>query len=1411
MHDSGPTANDDFASTNRNTPLTVNILSNDAPGGSDDDDDDDDDNNIDPATVDLNPDLEGINKDVTSASGAFSVNASGDLTYAPATEFTGLAEVRYRIHDFDGDLSNVAHVRVTVGMANEAPVITGQTPDPMTTAQDQPFQIQLGNLIVNDPDNTYPDDFTLEIRPGDHYSVSGLSVTPEAGYMGNLTVGIRVSDGTTTSSFFDFMVSVVEVNPVPRITGQTPDPLTVNEDESIAVGLENLLVTDDDTPYPGGFTITVHGGSNYSVSGNLVSPSLNFSGPLSVPVTVHDGQNGSDPFNASVEVVAVNDPPVITGQSPLTTAEGQPIDIVFSNLQVEDPDNSYPDGFTLSLISGDAYAVSGNRITPNAGFNGTLSVGVIVNDGVSNSAVYNLAITVTAVNSAPAITGQQPVSTDEDTPVALTLNDLIVSDNDNNYPEGFTLVVLPGESYSVSGTTITPGTNFNGVLAVNVKVNDGLADSDPYALQLNVSPVNDPPQITGQTPLSIAEGQSLTVSFDHLQVIDPDNTYPSAFSITVLPGETYTLSGATVTPSAGFTGTLTVAVVVSDGSLNSNIHDLAIQVLPVNNPPVITGQVPVSVGEDAPFTIGLGHLTVEDTDDDYPTGFSLKVFDGVNYTLGGNTVTPLSNFSGTLNIPVVVNDGEDDSPTFTFQIQVGNANDPPVITGQDVLRTREEQPIALALSHVTVVDPDNAFPVGFSLLVATGENYAVSDNIVTPDVNFHGTLLVAVRVSDGVNNSPTFDLQITVDPVNDPPFFDPIADLVVAENSGERTISISNVSPGPGEGNQTLTFVARSGNTTVMPNPTVAYNGAGPTAALTFAPNTSANGLVTVTVTAVDSGPSASPHSNTYSWSFSVTVAEVNDPPAFDPIADVTMAEDAAQVVVALTGISAGRNEQQTLTMSATTTKPELFEILSVQYTSPQTTGQLLLKPTPNAFGTANIAVTLTDNGPATGGSNSMTRTFTCSVQPVNDIPRFVSTPVTLAAVGERYEYVVQIADAESKALPISLAVAPPWMAISKKSGSSAHIRGTPPASSAGPVAVRIQVDDGGLIADQGFTLTVNTRPEVSGITHATNEDEALVPGNNAFSAHFADSDGDVLKAIRMVVMPMNGSLRVDERVLTEGDSVLAGDLDRLTYQANADYWGNDIFEWQGSDGYHYSSNTGAFSISIHPVNDPPRISIERDTLHYEVTGEPAVLTEALRVTDPDDDSLMRADLTIRMEHFEPEWDRLLFTSTGNIRGTYDFHLGRLSLTGKATTAEYVDAIQAVRYNYINTVDPLPGVKLIAFTAHDGESSSEAVDRIVSLEHTFVDLEIPSGFTPNGDRANDTWVITRPGGLDQLEDAVIRVFDHRGVEVHRARGFQNPWDGRFNGEFLPAGSYFFTIDLRLRSKKIYNGLVTILR
>ncbi len=524
-----------------------------------------------------------------------------------------------------------------------------------------------------------------------------------------------IENGTSSTGENNTMASASfsPVNVAPVITAQVV--LSTLEETALTIVFSHLIVTDPDNADPTDFTLTVQNGTNYTRSGNTITPNSNFSGVLIVPVTVYDGTANSPVFNLNITVTPVNDAPVITSQVPLSTPEATALTIQVENVTVTDPDNST---LTLSVLDGTNYTRSGNTITPNTNFTGTLSVPVTVNDGTTNSAVFNLSVTVGLANDAPVITGQVPLITLEEAALTIVLSHLIVTDPDNADPTDFTLTVQNSTNYTHSGNTITPNANFNGVLIVPVTVNDGTANSPVFNLNITVTPVNDAPIITAQIPLSTPEATALTILVGNVTVTDPDNT---AFTLSVQDGTNYTRSGNTITPEANFNGTLTIPVTVSDGTASSPVFNLNVTVSNVSSGPVITAQAPLNTPEETGLTLVVGNFTITDPDNAI---FTLTVQDGTNYTRSGNTITPNGNFNGNLTVPVTVNDGTSNSDVFSAVVAVTPVNDAPVIIAQTPLSTPEATPLTLAVSNLTVADPDNAT---VTLGVQDGTNYTRSE------------------------------------------------------------------------------------------------------------------------------------------------------------------------------------------------------------------------------------------------------------------------------------------------------------------------------------------------------------------------------------------------------------------------------------------------------------------------------------------------------------------------------------------------------------------------------------------------------------------------------------------------------------------------------------------------------------
>src|ERR1043166_3504663 len=116
-----------------------------------------------------------------------------------------------------------------------------------------------------------------------------------------------------------------------------------------------------------------------------------------------------------------------------------------------------------------------------------------------------------------------------------------------------------------------------------------------------------------------------------------------------------------------------------------------------------------------------------------------------------------------------------------------------------------------------------------------------------------------------------------------------------------------------------------------------------------------------------------------------MNVNAVNQQPTLNALSDLTINENASQQTVNLSGITSGAtNENQTLTVTATSSNPGLIPNPTVSYASPNTTGSLAFTPAAFAFGTATITVTVNDGQ---SQNNTATRTFIETVNAVNQQP----------------------------------------------------------------------------------------------------------------------------------------------------------------------------------------------------------------------------------------------------------------------------------------------------------------------------------------------------------------------------------------------------------------------------------------
>jgi hypothetical protein len=282
-----------------------------------------------------------------------------------------------------------------------------------------------------------------------------------------------------------------------------------------------------------------------------------------------------------------------------------------------------------------------------------------------------------------------------------------------------------------------------------------------------------------------------------------------------------------------------------------------------------------------------------------------------------------------------------------------------------------------------------------AIYVGNTTNATISGLVQGTTYYFAATSLTSSGMESPFSSEVSYLVPLNVPTANQPPTLNTITNLSINENAGLQTVSLSGITVGDTNGNQTLTVTAVSSNTGLIPNPTVHYTNPGTTGSLTFTPAPNGYGTATITVTVNDN--SGASNSNVVQ-TFTVTVNAVNQPPTLNAINSLTINENAGLQTVPLSGITSGAaNENQTLAVTATSSNTGLIPNPTVNYTPSVSTGSLTFTPAPNGYGTATITVKVTDSGTS---NNVVTRMFTVTVNATNPGPTLNLINSTVVNVG---------------------------------------------------------------------------------------------------------------------------------------------------------------------------------------------------------------------------------------------------------------------------------------------------------------------------------------------------------------------------------------------------------------------------
>ncbi|MEZ8283968.1 polymer-forming cytoskeletal family protein [Vibrio splendidus] len=611
-------------------------------------------------------DLSAINLTTNDENATVQMNDDGSFTITPSENFNGNIEFSYDVTD--GEDMVAAGLDLTVTPVNDAPEPQDQT---FTIGEDGVLNFTDTDLLTGATD-VEGDDLTVE---GVTYTGAdgvltdngdgSYSFAPNENFNGDVNFSFDVSDGIDTVQA-NIEVSVTPEND-PPVAGSTS--YTVHEDNSITISNEQLLANSSDIEGEVAIDSVAYTGSDgvFEDNGNgtyTFSPNENFNGEVSLAVVVTDEDGATEATTAGITVLEVNDPP-IAGSTSYSVNEDEVITISSEQLLANASDIEGEVAIdSVSYTGADGiFTDNGNgtfSFAPNENFDGDVSLDVVVTDEDGATTATTASIDVLPIND-PPVSGDLAYSIDEDGSIVLTQEQLLSQASDVDGDDLTASNLSAGDNATVvdngDGTfTVTPDADFNGNIDLSFDISDG-TESIVANADLTVNPVNDLPT-TSDVYANVDEDNVITITQEQLLAnaadIEGDDLVASDLTLvgddaTIVDNGDGTFS---FTPSENFNGYIDVAYSINDGD-TPIAANLGLTVDPVNDAPIVSADVAITIEEDGSYTITQEELLqfATDIEDDDMTAIIGEQGDDTTVTgtvLDAETGSPVAGADVTL-------------------------------------------------------------------------------------------------------------------------------------------------------------------------------------------------------------------------------------------------------------------------------------------------------------------------------------------------------------------------------------------------------------------------------------------------------------------------------------------------------------------------------------------------------------------------------------------------------------------------------------------------------------------------------------------------------------------------------------------------------------------------------------------
>lgn len=816
--------------------------------------------------------------------------------------------------------------------------------------------------------------------------------------------------------------------------------------------------------------------------------------------------------------------------------------------------------------------------------------------------------------AAPSIMTPRNLQTPED--VVLTFNLLQnASDPDGH---GFSLEHPLGTSAGVHGNlnctangacTYTPFANDSGSDSFGFIVKDTAGETANGVLNIVVNAVNDPPTPNSPRHLQTDEDTPRTFNlvngFSDVEGHTVELTFPPFATPTPTQHGSITcaVTGAcTYTPAPDYFGPDTFPFTITDDGGASAQGIVHMTVSPIADGPAVPSTRNVTTPEDTPVTFSLFDGAGD------PDGDTLTLITPVgtaplaNGSLtcaadGACTFTPTPNGSGAAAIPFSVLDSTGAASNIgTLTLTVTPVNDPPTVPSPRSVTTDEDTPRTFNLL-TPAADVDS---VSMSLTAPSGTVSTDHGTVVcasggactyTPDADYAGPDTFTYTITDSDGGSVDGVMNITVNPVSDPPSIEAPRYISTDEDT-PRTFNLLRNAADPDGDDYTLTDPPFGPTSTGDGSVTCRTTGR-----CTYTPNANFHGTDDFQFTVTDST------GQTRTGTVYIAVHPVNDAPTVATPRSLALDEDSSLSF--------------NLLDTAVDLEGDSFELTEPLGDSATPRGRLTCAsdgactywPNANYNGTDTFEFFVTDSaGAQTRGVVNLT------INPVADAPTVV-TPRRITTdedTPRTFNLLNGAGDADGDSLELTVPLGATGLSVGTVDCAvDGRCTFTPAPGVSGSDSFPFTVaDSSGATTDGVVIITVNPvndPPTVTNKSRTTAEDTAV--DVNVLNGALDPESGPLT-----LIDPVPG-----EPTLTPNGSVTCLDSGGCRYIPNPNFNGIDRFFFTVVDNEGLGA-TGRVTITVTPTNDPPSVVSPRDLVVDQ--GIPTTIDVLKGAGDPDGDDI---------------------------------------------------------------------------------------------------------------------------------------------------------------------------------------------